>query len=88
MLNIIFAVVGLFFLFKFSGPILQLLNQVFGMASKTIAVGEVHLDSWAEDAQLSAKINSERKKAQLKAELEKVNAVREKDGKAPLEMPE
>lgn len=58
------------------------------MASKTIAVGEVHLDSWAEDAQLSAKINSERKKAQLKAELEKVNAVREKDGKAPLEMPE
>lgn len=88
MLNIIFAVVALFFLFKFSGPILQLLNQVFGMASKTIAVGEVHLDSWAEDAQLSAKINSERKKAQLKNELDKVNTAREAQGKAPLEMPE
>ena len=88
MLNIIFAVVALFFLFKFSGPILELLTQVLGMASKTISVGEPHLDAWAEDAELSAKINSERKKAQLKTELDKVNAVREKDGKAPLEMPE
>ena len=88
MLNVIFAVVALFFLFKFSGPILQLLNQVFGMVSKTISVGEVHLDSWSEDAQLSAKINSERKKAQLKTELDKVNTAREAQGKAPLDMPE
>ena len=86
MLNIIIAIVVVFFLAKFSGPILGLLNQIFGMASKTISVGEVHLDSWAEDAQLSAKINSERKKAQLKAELDKVNAVRAKDGKEPLNL--
>ena len=88
MLTIVYVCIAVFVLFKFSNPIVALLTQVLGMASKTISVGETHLDAWAEDAQLSAKINSERKKAQLKTELDKVNADREKNGKAPLEMPE
>lgn len=86
MLNIIIAIVALFFLFKFSTPILNLLTQVLGMASKTISVGEVHLDSWAEDAKLSAAINSERKKKQLADALAQVNSERAAAGKEPLKM--
>ena len=88
MLTIVYVCIAVFVLFKFSNPIVGLLTQILGMASKTISVGEIHLDAWAEDAKLSAKINSERKRQQLKSELEKVNVARESQGKAPLEMPE
>lgn len=88
MLNTIIIIVALYIAWSFKGPVLALVTQALGMVSKTMTVGETHLNAWAEDADLSAQINSERKKQQLKEELDKVNAVREKDGKAPLEMPE
>ena len=88
MLNTIIIIVALYVAWTFKGPVLALVTQALGMASKTMSVGEKHLDSWAEDAELSAKINSERKRQQLKAELNKVNAQREADGKERLEMPD
>lgn len=88
MLNTIIIIVALYVAWTFKAPVLALVTQALGMVSKTMSVGEKHLDSWAEDAELSAKINSERKKQQLKAELDKVNEKRKADGKEPLEMPE
>lgn len=88
MLNTIIIIVVLYVAWSFRAPVLALLTQALGMVSKTMSVGESHLDAWAEDAELSAKINSERKKAQLKTELDKVNEKRKADGKEPLEMPE
>lgn len=88
MLNTIIIIVVLYVAWSFRAPVLALLTQALGMVSKTMSVGESHLDAWAEDAELSARINSERKKAQLKTELDKVNEKRKADGKEPLEMPE
>lgn len=88
MLNTIIIIVVLYVAWSYREPVFALLTQALGMVSKTMSVGESHLDAWAEDAELSARINSERKKAQLKTELDKVNADREASGKAPLEMPE
>lgn len=88
MLNTIIIIVVLYVAWSYRAPVFALLTQALGMVSKTMAVGEKHLDSWAEDAELSAKINSERKRQQLKAELDKVNAKREADGKERLEMPD
>lgn len=88
MLNTIIIIIALYVAWSFKGPVLALVTQALGMVSKTMSVGEKHLDSWAEDAELSAQINSERKRQQLKAELDKVNVQREAQGKAPLEMPE
>lgn len=88
MLNTIIIILALYVAWTFKGPVLALVTQALGMVSKTMSVGEKHLDSWAEDAELSAKINSERKKQQLKTELDQVNAKRVESGKAPLEMPE
>lgn len=86
MLNIIIAIVAVFFLVKFSGPILSLLTKVFGMAEAIVDVGDEHVKGWKDDAKLSAKINSERKKKQLADALKEVNAQRQADGKEPLKM--
>lgn len=88
MLNTIIIIVVLYVAWSYRTPVFALLTQCLGMVSKTMSVGESHLDAWAEDAELSARINSERKKAQLKTELDKVNEKRKADGKEPLEMPE
>ena len=88
MLNTIIIVVALYIAWSFKGPVLALITQALGMVSKTMTVGETHLNAWAEDADLSAQINSEKKKQQLKEELAKVNEKRQAEGKEPLEMPE
>lgn len=88
MLNTIIIIAVLYVAWSYRAPVFALLTQALGMVSKTMSVGEKHLDSWAEDAELSARINSERKRQQLKTELDKVNAKREADGKERLEMPD
>lgn len=88
MLHTIITIVVLYVAWSFRAPVLALLTQALGMVSKTMTVGETHLNAWAEDAELSAQINSEKKKQQLKDELAKVNEKRQAEGKETLEMPE
>ena len=88
MLNTIIIIVALYIAWSFKGPVLALITQALGMVSKTMTVGETHLNAWAEDADLSAQINSEKKKKQLKEELDKVNEARVANGKERIEMPD
>lgn len=88
MLHTIITIVVLYVAWSFRAPVLALLTQALGMVSKTMSVGESHLNAWAEDADLSAQINSEKKKQQLKDELAKVNEKRQAEGKETLEMPD
>lgn len=88
MLHTIITIVVLYVAWSFRAPVFALLTQALGMVSKTMSVGESHLNAWAEDADLSAQINSEKKKQQLKEELAKVNEKRQAEGKETLEMPD
>ena len=88
MLNTIIIIVALYIAWSFKGPVLALVTQALGMVSKTMTVGETHLNAWAEDADLSAQINSEKKKKLLKEELDKVNEARVANGKERIEMPD
>ena len=88
MLQTIITIAALFILWSYRAPIFAIITQALGMTSKVMDVGEAHLNSWKDDAELSAQINSERKRQTLKEELDKVNAQREADGKVRIEMPD
>ena len=77
-------VIAIFIAFKFMPRLLDTASNMLDVVDSVVDAGKVHTEAYKNDAKSQAKINSLKKKAKIKKELDKLNSERKVSGKSEL----
>ena len=86
LMQIVFGIITVWALIKFSGKVVSIINRSLGMVDKGVGTAELYIDEWQQEVEARIKTKAQLNAEAREEELTALNELRTKAGKKSLKV--